>query len=317
MKNVLTLVLGGGQGTRLYPLDQVPLEAGRAGGRQVPADRHSPVELHQQRSEPLLRANAVQLGQPAPPHPLDLHLRPLRRRLRRGAGRAADPRQRQLVPGHGRRRAAEPPLRRAARHRVRADPLRRPIVPDELSGHDPVAHRIRGRRDDRRRAGAASEAASAWASCGWTTTGRVVGFLEKPKTAAGTSSTSAPIRAWIDARGIASRGRDCLANMGIYLFNRNALIDVLRKTDYRDFGKEVFPASIRSAARAGPPVRRLLGRHRHDQVVLPGQPGPGRSRTRRSTWLRPSRRSTRTPASCRRRESTGPRSAAAWWPTAR
>jgi glucose-1-phosphate adenylyltransferase len=34
--------------------------------------------------------------------------------------------------------------------------------------------------------------------------------------------------------------------MGIYLFNRNALVDVLRKTDYRDFGKEVFPASIRA-----------------------------------------------------------------------
>ena len=34
--------------------------------------------------------------------------------------------------------------------------------------------------------------------------------------------------------------------MGIYLFNRNTLIDVLEKTDYRDFGKEVFPASIRS-----------------------------------------------------------------------
>ena len=34
--------------------------------------------------------------------------------------------------------------------------------------------------------------------------------------------------------------------MGIYLFNRNTLVDVLRKTDYRDFGKEVFPASIRT-----------------------------------------------------------------------
>ena len=36
--------------------------------------------------------------------------------------------------------------------------------------------------------------------------------------------------------------------MGIYLFNRDTLVDVLRKTDYRDFGKEVFPASIRSPA---------------------------------------------------------------------
>jgi glucose-1-phosphate adenylyltransferase len=34
--------------------------------------------------------------------------------------------------------------------------------------------------------------------------------------------------------------------MGIYLFNRDTLVDVLEKTDYQDFGKEVFPASIRS-----------------------------------------------------------------------
>jgi glucose-1-phosphate adenylyltransferase len=76
-------------------------------------------------------------------------------------------------------------------------------------------------------------------------TGRVVGFLEKPKT----EHEIAHVRtdpAWIDARGIPSRGRDCLANMGIYLFNRDTLVDVLEKTDYRDFGKEVFPASIRA-----------------------------------------------------------------------
>ncbi len=76
-------------------------------------------------------------------------------------------------------------------------------------------------------------------------TGRVVGFLEKPKSEQELEIVrTAP--SWIDARGIESRGRDCLANMGIYLFNRNALVDVLRKTDYRDFGKEVFPASIRT-----------------------------------------------------------------------
>jgi glucose-1-phosphate adenylyltransferase len=75
--------------------------------------------------------------------------------------------------------------------------------------------------------------------------GRVVGFLEKPKTEQELSMVRTD-PAWIDARGIASNGRDCLANMGIYLFKRDALIDVLRKTDYRDFGKEVFPASIRA-----------------------------------------------------------------------
>lgn len=75
--------------------------------------------------------------------------------------------------------------------------------------------------------------------------GRVVGFLEKPQTEeeAGMVATDP---AWIDARGIQSRGRDCLANMGIYLFNQQTLIDLLTKTDYSDFGKEIFPASIRT-----------------------------------------------------------------------
>lgn len=75
--------------------------------------------------------------------------------------------------------------------------------------------------------------------------GRVHGFLEKPQT----EDELKLVRtdpAWIDAFGIPSHGRDCLANMGIYLFNRNTLIDVLEKTNYRDFGREVFPASIRA-----------------------------------------------------------------------
>jgi glucose-1-phosphate adenylyltransferase len=75
--------------------------------------------------------------------------------------------------------------------------------------------------------------------------GRVVGFLEKPKTLKELEHVRTD-PAWIDARGIDSRGRDCLANMGIYLFNRDTLVEVLQKTDYRDFGKEVFPASIRA-----------------------------------------------------------------------
>ena len=75
--------------------------------------------------------------------------------------------------------------------------------------------------------------------------GRVQGFLEKPQTEAELRLVRTD-PAWIDARGLQSRGRDCLANMGIYLFNLSTLIDVLEKTDYRDFGREVFPASIRA-----------------------------------------------------------------------
>ncbi len=76
-------------------------------------------------------------------------------------------------------------------------------------------------------------------------TGRVAGFLEKPQTDKEIDLVRTD-PAWIDARGIESRGRECLASMGIYLFNRKFLVDVLTKTAYQDFGKEVFPAAFRS-----------------------------------------------------------------------
>ncbi|MBM4058946.1 MAG: glucose-1-phosphate adenylyltransferase, partial [Planctomycetes bacterium] len=44
----------------------------------------------------------------------------------------------------------------------------------------------------------------------------------------------------------APAGRSLMASMGIYLFNRDCLLDLLTKTDYRDFGREVFPAAIRA-----------------------------------------------------------------------
>lgn len=76
-------------------------------------------------------------------------------------------------------------------------------------------------------------------------TGRVAGFLEKPQT----DKEIDIVRmdpAWIDAQGVESRGRDCLASMGIYLFNRETLVKLLTKTDYRDFGREIFPAATRT-----------------------------------------------------------------------
>jgi glucose-1-phosphate adenylyltransferase len=73
--------------------------------------------------------------------------------------------------------------------------------------------------------------------------GRVTGFVEKPKT----EDQHADVRtdpAWIDARGIPSDGRDLLANMGLYIFNRDVMVDLLTNTNYEDFGKEVFPAAM-------------------------------------------------------------------------
>jgi glucose-1-phosphate adenylyltransferase len=75
--------------------------------------------------------------------------------------------------------------------------------------------------------------------------GRVRGFLEKPQT----DDEIDLVRtdpAWIDSHGLESKGRDCLASMGIYVFRRDVLVDLLEKTTYHDFGKEIFPMSIRT-----------------------------------------------------------------------
>ena len=39
-------------------------------------------------------------------------------------------------------------------------------------------------------------------------------------------------------------GRDYLASMGIYIFNRNLLVDIMADTSTTDFGKEIIPNSI-------------------------------------------------------------------------
>ncbi|MEM7811873.1 MAG: glucose-1-phosphate adenylyltransferase [Planctomycetota bacterium] len=73
--------------------------------------------------------------------------------------------------------------------------------------------------------------------------GRVTGFVEKPQTDELIDSVKADA-GWLREHGIESRGRDCLANMGIYIFKRDVLVDLLRSTDFEDFGKEVFPSVI-------------------------------------------------------------------------
>lgn len=75
--------------------------------------------------------------------------------------------------------------------------------------------------------------------------GRVEGFVEKPQTPEDLELVRTDA-SWIDARGVESRGREYLASMGIYLFNRDTLVELLEGSDYADFGKEVFPMSIRT-----------------------------------------------------------------------
>jgi glucose-1-phosphate adenylyltransferase len=76
--------------------------------------------------------------------------------------------------------------------------------------------------------------------------GHVIGFVEKPQT----DAQLAPLATspeWLERRGIRAQGRPYLASMGIYLFKRQVLIDLLNAPPLAtDFGKEVFPRSIKT-----------------------------------------------------------------------
>jgi glucose-1-phosphate adenylyltransferase len=77
-------------------------------------------------------------------------------------------------------------------------------------------------------------------------TGKVAGFVEKPKTAEQLEPMRTSVE-WIERRGIESRGRQFLASMGIYLFNRQTLFDLLNTGPLAtDFGKEIFPRSLKT-----------------------------------------------------------------------
>ncbi len=114
--------------------------------------------------------------------------------------------------------------------------------------------------------------------------GKVIDFEEKPKTPALLDRVRTDPD-FMQRFGIEAKGRPYLASMGIYLFDRAMLVQMLASGEATDFGKEVFPQAIPGLHRVQcPPLRRLywedigtvLGR------LPPGEhrPDPRRARLR-------------------------------------
>jgi glucose-1-phosphate adenylyltransferase len=78
-------------------------------------------------------------------------------------------------------------------------------------------------------------------------TGRVMAFEEKPQSEAQLNLLRLP-PGWLERRGIAhSKEADFLGSMGIYLFTREALLDLLTmQPPGNDFANELFPRCLRS-----------------------------------------------------------------------
>ncbi len=75
--------------------------------------------------------------------------------------------------------------------------------------------------------------------------GRIVNFVEKPQT----EEELLPLRVEPDvftSRGIEPDGREYIASMGIYIFNREVLQNALQDDANVDFGQDIIPKSIQT-----------------------------------------------------------------------
>ncbi len=244
MKNVLALVLGGGRGTRLFPLTQyrskpaVPV-AGKY--RLIDIPLSNCINSNVNKIYVLTQFNSVSLHR---------HIR-LTYRFDNFSGGFVELLAAQQTMDRqdwyqGTADAVRQNLRYIEQHWVdyvlilSGDQLYRMDFEDMLAKHKAAnAHVSIAALPVSR------EEASALGIMRLDDSGRVVGFLEKPQTKEEVEIVRTD-PAWIDAQGLESRGRDLLASMGIYLFNRETLVNLLRKTDYWDFGREIFPAAIRT-----------------------------------------------------------------------
>ena len=71
-------------------------------------------------------------------------------------------------------------------------------------------------------------------------TGRVRAFIEKPKVAERQHEPFHTPTEWIEARGVKSDGRNYLASMGIYLFKKEVLLKLFQNPQDTDFGRDIF-----------------------------------------------------------------------------
>jgi glucose-1-phosphate adenylyltransferase len=76
--------------------------------------------------------------------------------------------------------------------------------------------------------------------------GKITGFVEKPQVDEAIDRCRTP-GPWMVQRGIEPKGREHVASMGIYLFKRKALLEMLNVRPLAtDFGKEIFPRSLKT-----------------------------------------------------------------------
>ncbi|QDT64528.1 glucose-1-phosphate adenylyltransferase [Calycomorphotria hydatis] len=247
MRNVVSLVLGGGKGTRLFPLTRdrskpaVPL-AGKYRLIDIPISNCLNSDIN--RIYLITQFNSVSLHR---------HIRETYKFDRFSGGFV------EILAAQQSQDASESDW-----YQGTADAVRKNLRYVEQPGIDYVAilsgdqlyrmnfvDMLKTHKDSKADATIAAtpvleEAAKGFGLMQLDKTGRVTDFIEKPKTPEALAAARTDPK-WIESFGINSKGREYLANMGIYIFNRDMLVDLLRSHDHEDFGKEVFPSAIKDS----------------------------------------------------------------------
>ena len=246
MRDVLALILGGGRVPAL-PAHRASLQAGRADWRKISPHRHPDQQLPSRGHPPHLRPDAVQLGVAQPAHRADLSDGSFQSGVRRDPRRRADAGQPELVSGDGRRRAAG----RAAFRQIRGIALPdsgRAIISTEWttarwSRRTSVARptsrsrRTRSRSRTRRR----------WASSG--STGAAGSWRSRRSRERSGFARSARAFRLASSRGAHSPEKPFVASMGVYVFSRDVLLDLLAASS----------GTTTSGARSSPPRSAATG----------------------------------------------------------
>jgi glucose-1-phosphate adenylyltransferase len=268
--DVLALILGGGRGTRLFPVDAASLQARRPiGGKYRLIDIPISNCLHadMRRIFVLTQFNSASLNRHiAQPYRMDLFSHGFVEIL--AAEQTPDnPNWFQGRPmPSGRRRALL-----AARRGLLPDSRGRSPVPDGLSRDARIARRPPGRHHDCRAAGAGDEA-PAMGIFRFDRSGQIVAFEEKARArAAAEIERSIPP---VDVRADHAEA-PFMASTGIYVFSRDVLLDTIDGDGATDFGREVIPDALARYRVQASPVSRLLGGRGNR---------PRRSTTRTSCW---------------------------------
>jgi glucose-1-phosphate adenylyltransferase len=256
MKNVLSIILGGGRGTRLHPLTRLRSKpAVPIGGkyRLIDIPISNCINSDLTRIYVLTQFMSTSLNRHvANTYRFDMFDRGFVEILAAQQGDEPDPTKASAPSGHsqgGWYEGTADAVRRNLRHLIEHDYAEVLVLSGDQLYRMDFRRLIKRHRLTKADCTIAvipvpKEQVSGFGLVQVDDSGRVTGFIEKPKRDDQLPPYETPA-SYIESQGVAYNNRPYLASMGIYLFGRDTAVRLLQeKPPATDFGKDLFPRII-------------------------------------------------------------------------